>query len=127
MNSKFSNFTDIQIAAAEQDVVDAQAYYNERLDAYDRAIKSAGRRWADKFKLPLVNKAKEALYIAKETLDSMLKMTTNSQNIELVDIVTGQVKNPDTETSMSWGTIGFLGIGLIIIVIFYYIIYYGQD
>ncbi len=122
MKSKYSNFSNDQIAVAEQAVVDAQTYYKERLDAYDRAIKSAGRRWADKNKLPLVQRAEEALEAAKDTLQRMMQIESSSQGVELVDLVIDQANKTESETSIPWGTIGLTIIILILIAAIYYIL-----
>lgn len=80
-----SDFTGEQIEAAKLAVIDAQNYLIEREDAYQRAISSAGRRWADKNKLPLVNQAKDRLDLAQKTLNMMLQVVNDEQGIALVD------------------------------------------
>lgn len=117
--NRFSDFTQNDLQAAEQAVVDAQMYWNERKEAYERAVITAGEGWAKRNKLPLVEQAEKQLKTAQEYYSNVLSALQTGQEIEITGSVASTLTSPSNapETSkINWSLIG-LAAGAIILLI----------
>ncbi len=119
--SKYSDFTETDLLAAEQAVTSAQKYLSERKDAYQRAIESAGEGWAKRKKLPLVEEAQKQLNGAVEYYNKLISTIQSGQEIKIADTVaTSLTAQPETSATatgtINWKLIG-LAIGAVVLII----------
>jgi hypothetical protein len=120
--SKYSDFTQADLTAAEQAVTAAYGVYQQRKAEYDYSIEVGHEGYAKRKRLDPLNESKLQYENAVQHYNNILKSIQTGQEISIADTVAGSLI-PGTSTaettqagSVNWKLIG-LAVGAVVLVI----------
>ena len=121
--SKYSDFTQADLTAAEQAVTSAYNVYQQRKAEYDYSVSSGHEGYAKRKRLDPMNEAKAQYDSAVEHYNNILKSIQTGQEITMADTVAGALKPQSAAsqttaqtTAINWKLIG-LAAGAVVLVI----------